>query len=175
MEKWKNIKDLKGYYQISEDGRVRSVDRDIPNHWGSMSHFKGKERVPSIDKCGYKMVSLKKQGVMRGMLIHRLVAEAFIPNPENKPCINHINGDKLDNRVENLEWCTHAENIRHSYNTGLKKKQKGELNPSAKLTDSDIRCIRLSNAPVTELSEIYGVSIGVIYNIKARRTWRHIQ
>lgn len=101
-EVWKDVLGYEGLYQISDQGRVFSVRR-------------GKLRKLNDTGRGYKQVALLKQGSREHTLVHRLVAEAFIPNPENKPQINHINGDKSDNRVENLEWCTMSENLYHRH------------------------------------------------------------
>lgn len=106
IEKWKDIDDYIGLYQISSFGRVKSVKRkDKNNH-----SVKEKIRKQSVDKDGYNWVKLYKNGVGKIFYIHRLVAQTFIPNPENKPCIDHINTNRTDNRVENLRWVTHKEN-----------------------------------------------------------------
>lgn len=85
------------------------------------SHYK--LLCSSISKNNYPKISFYKDGNCRfkTLLIHRLLAKGYIPNPENKPCVNHINGIKIDNRIENLEWVTHRENTNHSFSTGLQK------------------------------------------------------
>lgn len=105
-EIWKNIEGYEGY-QVSNLGRVRSLDRiDSNNH-----PLKGVVLKPHISNSGYLLVGLYKQQKRDGKLVHRLVAEAFIPNYDNKPEIDHINTVKTDNRVENLRWATQKENI----------------------------------------------------------------
>ena len=106
MEEWRDIKGYEGLYQISSEGRVKSKQRITRNN----QTIKEKIRKPKIDKDGYCCVKLWIDGISKEYFIHRLVAQAFIPNPYNKPCIDHINTDKMDNRVENLRWCTHKEN-----------------------------------------------------------------
>ena len=106
MEEWRDIKGYEGLYQISSEGRVKSKQRITRNN----QTIKEKIRKPKIDKDGYCCVSLWIDGISKEYFIHRLVAQAFIPNPYNKPCIDHINTNKTDNRAENLKWCTHKEN-----------------------------------------------------------------
>lgn len=107
-ENWKTIAGYEGYYEVSDLGNVRSLDR---------GNRKGKLLVSNTGK--YKGVFLCKLGTIKRKNIHRLVAETFIPNPENKPLVNHKDGDKHNNKLENLEWCTHQENMNHAYENNL--------------------------------------------------------
>jgi hypothetical protein len=115
-------KQVKGYerkYEISDDGVVYSLPRKSRNG----KPVGGKVLKGGIYPNGYKFVVLTDDNRNESRcMIHRLVAKSFIPNPENKPFVNHINGDKQDNRVCNLEWCTHLENVRHAIQTGLVKR-----------------------------------------------------
>lgn len=120
-EIWKYIPGFDNAYQVSNLGRVKSMNY---NHTG-----KEKLRKLDLKKTGYQQVELFKNRKPKVCLVHRLVAITFIPNPENKKEVNHINGIKDDNRVENLEWVTPSENVRHSYNTGFKKGKFGAENP----------------------------------------------
>ena len=106
---WMPIKDYEGLYEISDFGEVRSLQKR--NHGNLV-----KKR---IDRAGYYSVRLSSKGKNKSYFVHRLVALHFIPNPSLKPQVNHISGDKLDNRVSNLEWVTHSENMKHAYATGL--------------------------------------------------------
>lgn len=108
-EIWKPIKNYEELYEVSSLGRVRSLDRETIDSMGRKQYFKGKVLKPQYDRYGYLYVPLNKSGKKK-FKVHRLVAEAFIPNPDNKPCVDHINTNKEDNSVENLRWVTEKEN-----------------------------------------------------------------
>ncbi|MCC8990476.1 MAG: HNH endonuclease [Staphylococcus sp.] len=118
-EKWKLIKGYEDFYEISNFGRVRSLDRLTNNSVGTFVR-KGKMLKPSINRSGYKFVLLTDGNKNRKLeKIHRLVALNFIDNPLSKPFVNHIDGDKLNNKVGNLEWCTPLENTTHAIENKL--------------------------------------------------------
>ena len=118
-EIWKDIKDYEGLYQVSNLGRVRSLDRDTVFKDGRTRHFYGCIRSAGYNSStGYKSVTLNKNGKKHSRDVHRLVAETFIQNPNNLQCVDHINGNKTDNRAENLRWCTQRENILYSIENG---------------------------------------------------------
>lgn len=110
IEEWKPVVGYEGLYEVSSLGRVRSLDRYVKNNYSYWLR-KGKVLSPEKNKDGYLLVSLCCNGKRYLRTVHRLVAEAFIPNPDNLPEVNHINEDKSNNRVENLEWCTRKYNI----------------------------------------------------------------
>lgn len=122
-EIWKDIEGYEGYYQVSNYGNIKSLSRIIYSE--KRSNYKTKEKVlrQSNTTTGYKKVELVKEGIKKSYKVHRLVATAFIPNPENKPEVNHIDGNKINNYIENLEWVTSSENSIHAYETGLNPKK----------------------------------------------------
>jgi hypothetical protein len=113
--KWADVIGYEGLYEVSTDGRIRTVQHVTNGHT-----IPSKELAVSIYKSQrYARVRLYKDGKSKDILVHRIVAETFIPNPENKPQVNHIDGNRTNNRVDNLEWCTQAENNRHAIDNGL--------------------------------------------------------
>lgn len=125
IEIWKPIVEWEELYSVSNFGNIRSLDRKVggPNPDGRI--IKGRLRKFLVVR-GYFSVNLidKRTGKSTRNSVHRFVAEAFIPNPENKPCVNHIDGNKQNNNVSNLEWCTYKENSEHAFRTGLSKPHK---------------------------------------------------
>lgn len=147
QEIWKDIIGYEGLYQVSSLSRVKRVQREVYHPLNGTYIRKELMKQPYINKKGYCIVGLSNNGVKVNMKLHRIVASAFIPNPNNYPQINHKNGNKSDNRVVNLEWCTGKHNIQHAVKNGLKpvtdrqrksasdmmKKKVGGLNYAAKL------------------------------------------
>ena len=123
-EIWKPIKGYEGFYEVSNFGRVKSLERKVKAnfHFGNTRTYK--ERIlKSGNVKGYQQVTLRN-GISKHEFIHRLVAEAFVPNPKGYKTINHIDGNKKNNCADNLEWCTQKENVRHAWKTGLVDKEK---------------------------------------------------
>lgn len=117
IEVWKTIDGFDGIYQVSNLGRIKSIDRLVCSFVNKHRIKRGRILKPGTTPKGYHCVNLGKNETKKRL--HRLIAEAFLPNPEQKETVNHINGIKTDNRVENLEWATYSENINHAYLTGL--------------------------------------------------------
>lgn len=132
-EIWRKIEGFSNY-EVSSEGRVKSLNWKLT----------GQERIMNGTKNNYIQVCLRNNPIKKMFDVHRLVATAFIPNPDNKPCVNHIDGNKHNNRVENLEWCSHSENSLHAHKTGLNKVTDKNIfftnnpNPNPK---QKVRCI----------------------------------
>lgn len=165
---YRDIRGFEGYYQVNENGEVFSIRRR-------------KKLKHAFARRGYLKVRLQKDGLDKTLLVHRLVADAFIPNPEALPHVNHKDGNRENNQVSNLEWCTSKENVRHAWKTGLmdsarekfKKRMlgtKGDLSYATKLSDKTIQEIRdfaathprkknqyTDGFTASELAEKYGV------------------
>lgn len=117
METWKPVLGFEGHYEVSLDGRVRSIDKRVNSkirHNQSVMR-RGKVLKLNPKKNGYLSVDLSKNNKKRSCSVHRLVAQSHIDNPNNLPCVNHKNGNKHDNRVDNLEWVTHKQNTQHLF------------------------------------------------------------
>ena len=151
--------DYKGY-KVYDDGTVLNKN--------------GKKIIPSISERGYATMGIWDKGKRKLALIHRLVAECFIPNPEHKKQVNHINGIKTDNRVENLEWVTPSENIQHALNTGLINKHGN----AAKLTDAEAQYIRIihnsgiTKRPYSKFARLFGVHRDTISNVVRQKFYK---
>lgn len=163
-EVWKNIKENEGRCQISNKGRIKYFLSNYPN----------KITKGSNHNRGYKIGWVIKNGKKTNRGIHCLVAEAFISNPLNLREVNHKNGNKKDNRVENLEWCTHAQNMKHAGRTKLLKPQKGEKNGMSKLTKKNVEEIRKLKRKHTQekIGNMFGVSQAMISDIHNGKNWK---
>jgi len=163
-EAWKDIKDFESYYKVSNYGNVKSLYKNIILSNG-------------LSDTGYYIVMLCKKGKGHTKSVHRLVAEHFIPNPENKPTVNHKDATKTNNRASNLEWMTYKENIRHSINAGLTRYPRRIGEPKAKLTERsviDIRCKLKNGDSVNGLAKIHGVARNTIRRIRDNKSWKHV-
>lgn len=109
------------YIMVFSDGRIKTLNHNTKRSNGKLDNRKGKFLKPAKDKYGYLRITVSKNKKRKSFFVHRLVAKAFIPNPENKPTVNHKNGIKTDNRIENLEWATYQEQKKHAIENNLCK------------------------------------------------------
>ena len=179
-EEWRPIHGFLGYYEVSNLGRVKSVDRYVPNPKGGKALRKGKILEGTIDNYGYRRYTLRK-GIekkthKRG---HKLVADAFIPNPKDLTIINHLDGDKQNNHISNLEWCTHRQNSQHAESMGLVNHVKGSKHHKATTTEDDVRKMRRlyakGNHTQKQIAEIFSINPNTIKHILAGRTWPGVE
>ena len=158
-----------GLYKINKQGKIISLPR---------YRCRGKVKRATLINNGYLIVNLCKNNKSKNYLLHRLVAETFIPNPENKPDINHIDGNKKNNCVNNLEWCTKSENMQHAVKTGLFVPTKfkilvGEKHGNSKLKKADAIFIRNhTEISDTILAKQFNISREHVWRIKKKRSWR---
>ncbi len=164
-------------YQISSEGKVWSNARTVKylrRGKEMRANIRGRWLKPYKGIWGYLKVTLCKDGKNTDMKIHRLVAQAFIPNPMNKPQINHLSGIKIDNRVENLEFCTSQENMDHAIKNGLFN-NRGENAGRAKLTWEQVNEIRENHNKIRpykiKIWEKYGIGATQYYRIKNNECW----
>lgn len=169
-EEWKEIKNYEGYYQISNFGRVKSLDRIVSGCDGKSIPHKGRILKPLDDGRGYHHIFLNKNGKYKVCKIHRLVGEYFIDNPFNKPYINHIDGIKTNNHQDNLEWVTASENQLHAIKTKLRNIRK----PIKRLTTSQVKKIKEDNRPQRQIAKSYDINPSTVWRIKSGKTWKHI-
>ena len=163
-----DIEEFKGFYKISMDGTVVSIPRNGTSNV---------ERIvkPTIGTNGYLKVSLRCSGKRYTRNIHRLIALTFIENPNKYPCVNHIDGNKLNNDISNLEWSTYSGNIQHAYDNGLTIPAKGEHRSN--LTNDDVlRILTMKEKGETlkNIAKDFNVSASTISDIVSGRTWSHL-
>jgi len=168
-EIWKDVKGYEGLYKASSLGRIKTVERTI--NYGNFVGFVKKEMfIRQHFRDGYYYLSLSKNGVSKTKRVHRLIAEAFIPNPENKQEVNHIDCNKINNCVDNLEWCTPRENMKHAY-------ENNRIKHGASLTDGKIMLIRemhRNGINKTVISNVFKISNQYVSKIIFKRAWKHV-
>ena len=165
-EIWKDIRDFEGWYQVSNLGRVRSLDRFINHYLGGKRLYKG-SLVKQQNKRGYNIVRFKKDGKSYYFQVHRLVAIEFIDDSKQDLQVNHIDGNKQNNNFLNLEWVTPSENIQHALTIG-------KFDKVQKLNSNDVIKIRDSKRSLRSLGSEYGVSSTIIHRVKSGKSYKHI-
>ena len=164
-EIWKPVVGYEGLYEINNKGEIKTIKSGR-----IIKYFKNKD--------GYLSCKLSKKSKTKTYLVHRLVAQAFIPNPENKPYVNHKDSNRLNNTLNNVEWCTPLENVKHMIISGRSTYKKGSNNINSKLDENIVISILniYKNKNVTQrfLSKKYDVSLSAINSVINRKTWKHV-
>lgn len=176
MEIWKEVKGFEGFYEVSNIGNVRSVVRCVNHYLGGKSLKKSVLLKKTINNRGYYSVILKKNSFSKCSMCHKLVLESFSTNDFNKPIVNHKNGIKTDNRLENLEWCTYSENTKHAFDNGMIYNKTKEERYNSKLTEDIVKEIRDNklNHKNVYYAKKYNVSKCLITNILKNKSWKNI-
>jgi predicted XRE-type DNA-binding protein len=150
-------------YLVSNYGRVKNLKTNL---------------ILKTNINRYARVVIYNNGLAKNIAVHRMVAELFLENPENKPQVNHIDGDKLNNHVSNLEWCTQSENQQHAFDTGLQISKKGEEHHNCKLTEADVLEIKelLESGEVSgpEIASLFDVNQQLVSKINKGHRWSHV-
>lgn len=174
--KWADVPGFEGFYQISNKGLVKSLAR-IVEYSGKCSRWHEEIILKLNNSNGYRTVSLVKDKNKTTFLVHILVGSLFIPNPENKPYINHKDGMRWNNHFLNLEWSTNSENQLHSYKMLGNKAVNGERNGQSKLKREDIITLRMmadSGYTEKEIASHFNVSKSLVGLIKNNKRWNHV-
>jgi len=170
-ERWRDVVGYEGNYSVSNFGRVRR------NTDGTGNCKAGRIRQTTANRDGYTLVTIYLRGVKKTKAVHKLVAVAFLgPCPKGSQA-NHKDGSKQNNQARNLKYVTISENHKHAYRTGLQATRRGTSSGNVRLSERDviaIRKMRKSGKRFIEIAQLYNVSIGAIFNVTARRSWRHI-
>ena len=175
IERWLPVPGWEGCYEVSDQGRVRSLDRKRPCQFKDNRIYRGQMLTPLLHGSGYRQVSLKDNGRTNVYFIHRLVILAFVGSAprEDYQCA-HNDGNKDNNALENLRWATRSENNQDKNKHGTSP--RGSRNPNNKLTEEDVKMIRLLyvRGNQGQLAELYGVTQSAISHIVRRRVWAYI-
>lgn len=169
MEEFRDVVGLEDLFSVSSSGRLFSKRSNKLLKLNDMNGY-----LAHVTKIG------GRKGFYKVLKIHQLVSKAFIPNPENKPFINHIDGNKYNNSVDNLEWCTQKENIQHAFKTGLAVAKVGENQPMSKLTDEIVLFCRENYIPrhkefgLRALARKCGVDHHRMFDAINSNKWKHI-
>lgn len=172
---WKPIKGYEGLYEVNRIGQVKSLDRYTVDSIGRKKFYPGKPLTALINEGGYSYVKLSRSGQKKQFYIHRLVALAFINNPNNLEEVNHIDGNKKNNVCNNLEWITSHGNELHAIENNLKV--HGSNHYESKLDENKVRYIRKEkqNKSFNALAKELGVTVSAIFSAYHGLTWKHVK
>lgn len=152
-EIWKDVVGYEGQYMVSNYSRVKSLNKVVNAVNGFTSTKKSKVLKQILNAC-YLGISFSNKNKIKRVMIHRIVAEAFIPNPENKKTVNHVDGNKLNNSIANLEWATYSENIKHAYKMGLSKPNPTNKGKFGILHANSKKIVRIKGAEIKRYDSI---------------------
>lgn len=174
MAEWRAVSGYEGLYEVSSAGEVRSLPKNVRLWHGGFQYRPA--RILKGDKFGkgYCRVKLYAGAVGKRFLVHRLVAFAFIPNLEGKPCINHKDSNPSNNTVSNLEWCTYSENALHGFAFGDRVPTAGGLSGNSKLTWAAVAEIRRGETRPCDLARKFGVHKNTIGRVRAGKAWKEL-
>jgi len=179
MIRWCDVVGFEGLYQVSDCGKIRSYRRIVIRSNGRKYTVNHKILNPALDHAGYLRTVLSVDGKGKTIKIHREIAKAFINNPENKATVNHIDGNKINNHISNLEWATQKENLKHSFETGLQDNSKRLLiarnRAKRKINILDVPEIKnrfISGESLALISKDYSVDRKTIYSIVHGYTYK---
>ena len=172
-EVWRSIEGYEGRYEVSDQGRVRGVDRYVAVRGGGQRLFRGKILRAQDHGEGYKTVTLNYGGGYRRHTVHRLVAKAFVEGEGEH--VRHLNHNRTDNRAENLAWGSVRENIHDTIRDD--RHQHGESHWTARLTEDDVRQIKTADPDLTliEVAEDFGISKSAVSAIQRGKRWKHVE
>lgn len=177
-EIWKDIVGYEGLYEVSSLGSVKSIGRSKLVGINGGTYNLGDMLLKPRKSRGYNVVVLCKLGKTKNFLVHRLVAAAFLENKDNKATVNHINGNKTDNRLENLEWATPSEQQKHAFSIGLRDSSIGENCNFSKLKKEDIfeirRLYKTGFYRMGEIAKKFNVAKNTVNSIVHGYTWKHL-
>lgn len=179
IEVWKPLPKYNNCYEVSNLGRVRSIKRLVKGSRGSLQIKPSVVLTPRTKANGYQSVHIRLDGTNSYPLVHRLVATVFLPNDNNLPQVNHKDGNKLNNRVENLEWCSASQNMKHAFELGLAP--SGGRSHLAKLSFGEVLAIKSEyvrgskDFGIVALARKYGISKSMISLIVREEKWKYQQ
>lgn len=173
MEEWKDIQGYEGLYQCSSFGNIRSLDRYVYEKTGKKQFRKGKIIIPRLNKNGYMQLALNKDGKRKMVYIHIITAKTFLNNPNNYETVNHIDGNKNNNKSNNLEWCSFSDNNKHAYTKLHRKKSTAGGSPiGVYVIDTELKQMRFYNS-ITDTHLNMGLSHTQINRyIHSNKKWK---
>lgn len=177
-EVWKDVPGYKGYYQASNLGRIKSLGRFVSGRNGHPRQLKTTILKPRKGKRGYEIIALSKNSTRKMVPVHRIVLMSFKKNPLNKRCVNHKDGNKLNNRLNNLEWATDLENMNHAWDNNLMNPKRGSEVGNSKLNEVDvfkIKALMKTGMTQVRIAKIFNCSDNAISDINVGRTWKHVK